>query len=618
MTIPRLPPRPELDWKPDGTPVARGHDDVYFSAHDGLEETRATFLKACGLPERWAGREDFTVAELGFGTGLNFLALWQLWQVHRPGPSARLHFVSFEGALMTAEEAARALARWPDLAGLAEMLAENWPERARGIQRTGFPDGVSLTLHLDDINTALPRSDVLADAWFLDGFAPAKNAGMWAETLWPLIAARSNEGAKVGTYTVAGTVRRGLSAAGFHVVKAPGHGRKRERLEAYLKAPPARVPDPFAMNARVSAGPPRRIAILGGGIAGACLAAAARMRDAQVSLFDPAPAFASGASGNRLALVMPRLDAGDSSQARALVDAYLAACRFYHGRAGVGEVTVEQRARDEAESFRFAKLLADPPLGSDRLGGTAKALIHERALVLSPAELIADLVAGAALRLGQPVAFDPAARTVNGEAFDAVFVASGMALASLAPPAFLPLEARLGQVEWADAPDDIPRAIARGHYAISDGRTRLWGASFEAARDGEPRVSETARAANAEAVRALMGEGWADLSAAQSRAGLRATMPDRMPVLGPLPDFAAATEQFAAVRNGAAPAGTAPVREGVYLVGGLGSRGFTFAPWAAGAVMAMAFGEPSVLAADVARTVSPMRFLFRALKRGEA
>ena len=225
----RLPPRPNLEWKDDGTPVDPRVDDVYYSVQDGLAETRAVFLSGCGLPENWQDRATFMIAELGFGTGLNFLATWQLWQQTRP-ENGWLNFVSFEGFPLDAQDIERAMQPWPELAEFAEQLCEKWPTRAYGVRHLIWPDArLSLTLHIGLIADALPQAMFKADAWFLDGFSPAKNGAMWDEALWPLIAERSAAGARVGTFTVAGAVRRGLASAGFTVDKRPGHGRKRER-----------------------------------------------------------------------------------------------------------------------------------------------------------------------------------------------------------------------------------------------------------------------------------------------------------------------------------------------------------------------------------------------------
>ena len=154
----RLPPRPDLSWKEDGTPVDERVGDVYFSRHNGLEETRAVFLKGCGLPERWQARASFTIAELGFGTGLNFLAAWQLWRgTRRPG--AWLHFVSFEGYPLDREDAARALSAWLELSEVAALLAAQWPDRATGVQRMVWPsERVTLTLHIGEISQTLPQA----------------------------------------------------------------------------------------------------------------------------------------------------------------------------------------------------------------------------------------------------------------------------------------------------------------------------------------------------------------------------------------------------------------------------------------------------------------------------
>ena len=178
--MPRLPPLPDLDW-PDSqnsaAPFARDHGDVYFSG-EGLSEKRTVFLAGCGLPEAWAGREHFTVGELGFGTGLNLLALWDLWRRHRPSPTARLDYLSFEGALIQKADAARIHAAWPELGDLSQQLLASWPDRARGFQRINLPDGVTLTLAVDDIAAAIPQARASIDAWFLDGFAPSKNPDM--------------------------------------------------------------------------------------------------------------------------------------------------------------------------------------------------------------------------------------------------------------------------------------------------------------------------------------------------------------------------------------------------------------------------------------------------------
>ena len=607
-----------VTWSPAGAPVDAVHGDVYFSAQDGLAETRTVFLKGCDLPEAWRGRGQFTVAETGFGTGLNFLALWQLWRDHRPGPDARLTFVSFEMYPLMQGDAARALSAWPELAPLARQLVARWPDPVRGARTIDLPDdGVSLILHLGDIQEMLPRSAFKADAWFLDGFSPAKNAGMWSGWIYPEIAARCAPDARLATFTVAGAVRRGLMEAGFDVSKAEGHGHKRERLEARLRVSPSRGADMFGLAGPPD--PPRRIAILGAGIAGATLAHALSALSVDVTVFDPAPAPANGASGNPLALLMPRLDAGDTAESRLLIDAYLAARSFYRTFPEAEETSVLQTPRNATEAVRFEKLLADPPLPLDDLEAVRGAgLLHKRALILRPRPLIARLLDGVRCQLGSAPEVSLANTSVNGAVFDAIILANGQSAASVVRA--LPLEPRLGQVDFIESEVLAPAsALASGTYALALGMSRLWGATFEpSGPDFACEGTQAARDENRGGLSRLspywIGEALAGEVA--SRASLRATTPDRLPLIGAVPDQDAAMMVFAAMKKGQVVNAGMPLLPSVYVASGFGARGFTWAPWAAQILAAQLSGLPAPASLPALRAVSPARFVFRALRRG--
>ena len=614
----RLPPAPDLDWKPDGTPVARGFDDVYFSTADGLEETRAVFLTGCGLPYRWADRDSFTVAETGFGTGLNFLALWELWQTSEKRESAWLHFVSFEGFPLHREDAARALSAWPELAPLAEQLLARWPHRARGVRRISWPEAkLTLTLHIDDIASALPMAEFRADAWFLDGFSPSRNGAMWDEALFPLIAERSAPGAVAATFTVARAVRDGLGQNGFEVSKKPGFGRKRDRLEAVFKDTPRPRTDTFALRAPQPLA--NRVAIIGAGIAGACMARACAGAGLEPVIFDSNQP-AGAASGNPLALIMPRLDAADTAQARLLIDAYLHSRQAFAGMDSVEAVEVRQDPRGGDEAERFAKVLADPPLPLEDLEALANGgLLHNRALIVRPARLISALLEGIEGVFGGPVDNNLSGRRVNGQAFDAIILANGMDLAEHAP--WLGLVGKLGQVEFVtDAPQAPSSAVASGHYGLASGTDRLWGATFETVGKSGAQTSQAARAKNAGALAELSPWWQAQVRNAQitSRAGIRATTPDRLPIAGPLPDVDAALAALAPLGTGQAVNVDTPVLQGVFVIGGLGSRGFTFAPWLAQLLVAQITDAPRPASRVALEAISPMRILQRAIKRGQA
>lgn len=225
-----------IDWEAGELPVSRRFGDPFFSRTDGLAEARHVFLAGNGLPDRF--RPGFAVAELGFGTGLNALALWTLWdEAGAPGP---VTMTSFELCPMAGEDMRRALARWPELGPRAEALARALP-RAGGTADLG---SLRLTLVPGDARATLPRWVGRADAWFLDGFAPARNPEMWEPPLLAAVARATRPGGSVATYSAAGAVRRGLAAAGFAVERRPGFGRKREMLCGRLHDPAARVASP--------------------------------------------------------------------------------------------------------------------------------------------------------------------------------------------------------------------------------------------------------------------------------------------------------------------------------------------------------------------------------------
>lgn len=210
---------PGLDWRDGATPVSRRFGDPYFSDAGGLAEARHVFLAGNGLPERF--RPGFEIGELGFGTGLNALAAWDAWLESRQ--AGDLGFTSFEAWPLATADMGRALAAWPELAGRAEALLAALEAGARAIRL----DGLRLTLVTGDARATLPGWTGRADAWFLDGFSPARNPEMWEPGLLAAVAARTAPGGTCATWSAAGHVRESLAAAGFAVERGPGFGRKR-------------------------------------------------------------------------------------------------------------------------------------------------------------------------------------------------------------------------------------------------------------------------------------------------------------------------------------------------------------------------------------------------------
>lgn len=209
----------ELEWKPDGVPVSRRFDDPYYSLEDGLAETRHVFLGGNDLPARF--RPGFHIAELGFGTGLNMLAALHAWKAR--GTEGPLRYTGFEAFPMSADELDKALQVFPEAHALAAPLLSAW---TKGETRIDTPD-LQAEILIGDARRILPAWTAQADAWFLDGFAPARNPELWEAPLLTEVARHTAPQGSCATYTAAGFVRRALAEAGFTVSRVPGFGRKR-------------------------------------------------------------------------------------------------------------------------------------------------------------------------------------------------------------------------------------------------------------------------------------------------------------------------------------------------------------------------------------------------------
>jgi tRNA 5-methylaminomethyl-2-thiouridine biosynthesis bifunctional protein len=537
----------------------------------------------------------FTVAELGFGTGLNIAALLDLWRAHRP-PGGRLSIFSVEAEPMSAEAARRALAAWPELAPVTDAMLARWPGRRTGFHRAEFPEfSASLDVAILDAEPALEAWSGRADAWFLDGFAPAVNPRMWRDEVMALVAARSAPGARIATYTVAGQVRRALAAGGLAVERQPGFGAKRERLEA---SAPGEAPQD---------GPPLRVAIVGAGIAGAALARAFRALGVEARVFEAARPGA-GASGNPVALVTPRLDAGLGAPAQLHAQAFARAIQLYAETEGAvvarGVLQLESSPRDAG---RFAKIAASglfepdalatltAEAASDAVGEPAPAaLAMPDALVVDPAAILAAWLPAAEVGHVAEVTRAAGGWRVAGSAgetlaeADVVCLAAGAALAALWPEApIAPVRGQLSEVRGVPAP-----AVAWGAYAAPTRTGLVFGATHDRGEtDTAPRPGDDER--NLAALTERLPRLAARLAGrrVEGRASIRAATADRLPIAG-------------------------AVAPDLMVLGGLGSRGFALAPLLAEHVAALALGAPSPLPTPLARLVAPERFAERARRRG--
>lgn len=225
-----------VKWSEDAVPFSEQFSDHFYNETDGLAETEYVFLRGNGLPERWRTETMFTVGELGFGTGLNFLATWNHWLQTREKDGC-LTFTSFEGYPLSAEDVRLAISKWPELAPLCQVLLGRWGELIPGKNDWQLDPQTRLVLFHADVSEGLSSWEEQANAWYLDGFAPARNPDMWSADLMRAVCEHTSPGGTFASYTSAGWVRRNLQQAGFEVRRCKGFGRKRHMIAGCKPAP---------------------------------------------------------------------------------------------------------------------------------------------------------------------------------------------------------------------------------------------------------------------------------------------------------------------------------------------------------------------------------------------
>ena len=285
---------------------SRWYDDIYFDKTDGVKEKEHVYLNANDLANRIKLSDKLCIAELGFGTGLNFILTWRLWKKNRK-PNSSLTYISFEKAPLSKKEMTRVYKKFKELNDFSDQLIQKLTDNYKTNRTIYFKsENINLILIYDDFSL-LTNFDFKADIWFLDGFAPSKNPEVWDNSYYKNIYNRTNLKGSLSTFTSSGLVRRGLALAGFSVTKVSGFGQKREMLKAIKIEPDIKLK--VNLNYENTIGP---VAIIGAGISGASLAYAFRKRNIECYIVEKSSNVASGASGNKLALQMPKMTADNS------------------------------------------------------------------------------------------------------------------------------------------------------------------------------------------------------------------------------------------------------------------------------------------------------------------
>lgn len=672
-----------LSWNEQGTPVSEQFGDIYFSNEDGLEETHYVFLKGNGFPERFAQhpRDNCIFAETGFGTGLNFLTLWrdfaQFRQLHPAAKLQRLHYISFEKYPLQVADLAAAHQRWPELTCFAEQLRAQWPLPLAGCHRILLAEGaITLDLWFGDVNTLLPQLDSSlnnqVDAWFLDGFAPAKNPDMWNDVLFNAMARMARPGGTFATFTAAGFVRRGLQQAGFDVAKIKGFGQKREMLTGVLPQRLNTQSEPWYH--RPSATRCDDIAIIGGGIVSALTALALLRRGAKVTLYCADAQPAQGASGNRQGALYPLLNGKNDALEIFFTSAFTFArrqysqlleqgIRFDHQWCGVSQLAFDAKSRGKIDKM----------LQTDWPASLAAAMSREQLSALAgldcahdgihypaggwlcPSDLTTELMALAQqngmtcnyehelhqleridgqwqLTFKQSIANNKQS-TANKQPqasrqHATVVLATDHRLPEWEQTRHLPLSAVRGQVSHIPTTPVLsqlrqvlcydgyltPVNPANQHHCI--------GASYQRGDVTTDFRADEQQENRDRLLRCLPDVSWpqqVDISDNQARCGVRCAIRDHLPMVGAVPDYSATLAQYqdlpSKIQHGE-DIPLAPVWPELFMVGALGSRGLCSAPLVAEILAAQMFGEPQPLDATTLAALNPNRFWIRKLLKG--
>jgi tRNA 5-methylaminomethyl-2-thiouridine biosynthesis bifunctional protein len=620
----------------DGAALSETYGDIYHSADGGPGQAQHVFLGGNGLPERWRGRERFTILENGFGTGLNFLSTWAAWRAD-PERTERLHYLAVEKHPFTVPGLARVQAAWPEFQFLAEALRNAWPVLMPGFHRLEFAAGrVVLTLMLGDAAGCLRKLRAGVDVFFLDGFDPRKNPEMWSPELFRRCAQLAAPEATLATWCVAGGVRRALNEAGFATEKRPGFASKREMLIGHLAVPHAPVP---------TISPARHAVVLGAGIAGCAIAQRLAARGWRVEVLERHGAPAGEASGNLAGIVRPLLSRDDNLASR-----LNRACFLHAGRAwsrldqsghpprrrldGLLQIARDtghealQRELSGAYPADFVQFLERDAAGKalgcpTALGGwwfpgggwanppgICRSLLETGGMNLrfrGHAE-----VARMERREGVWRLFDASGAVLAESAI--VILASGAQARLLDQTAGLPISRVRGQVSHLPAGrlPNLAHALCReGYLTPALEGVHCLGASY-AYDDGEE-LRSAEHASNLVRLASMLPGAEQGLDATQldGRVGFRAATPDRLPIVGALPVPHSILPRDCRLAD-------LPRQPGLFGLLGLGSRGLVWSALAAEALASQLNGDPMPLESDLLDAVDPGRFPLRAHRRGLA
>lgn len=623
----------QLEWH-NSQPFSKEYGDVYFSSDNGLAETDYVFLQHNQLKSRWENldQDHFTIAETGFGTGLNFLCAWKLWRETAP-KSARLNFISTEKAPLNIHDLKQALALWPGLINLSSELITQYSSTSKAWHKLIFDGGrVILTLIIGDVNQTFTQLKGQVDAWFLDGFSPAKNPEMWQTSLFKALAKHSHSATTFATFTSAGDIRRGLQNAGFGVSKAKGFGKKREMLFGQYQG---------AFSIKKNTSKNKSVIVIGGGLAGTSSAEAMARRGWQVTLIERHKSLAQEASGNPLGVLYPRLTGGETPLNTLALQGFLYTLSILnHIKIDANNYQscgVLQLAFNARERKRITSVISEYPYlvqyvnetNASELSGInigMDGMFIPQAGWLNPAAFCESLSQHSNIKKLMHTEVLSLEKTAQGwqvlfgakliaEA-DIIIIANAADAQIFQQTSHCEMQSVRGQITLlpATASTQALNTIICTDGYLSPARLgqHCLGATFSP-NDSHTDIREADHQSNLTMLKTLAsdwGEKDYDIQALQGRASIRATTSDYMPLAGMILDIANLKKN--PPRYNASP-DSLPWLAGLYINAGHGAKGLVNAPICAEIIASLISNEPSPVTCELLSALDPNRFALRAL-----
>ena len=658
----------KIHFNQENTPVSDKFDDVYFSNQDGLAETHYVFLEGNQLWERWVNYQEahFVIAETGFGTGLNFFAVTSLFREFRQkypdSPLKRLYFISFEKYPLALDALQQAHLAYPQFSHLAQHLQQHWLNPIQGCYRFHF-DETTLDLWFGDVAENLPQlGDYMndkIDAWFLDGFAPSKNPDMWNEQLYQQMFRFTKSQGTFATFTAASAVRKGLENAGFDITKRKGFGKKRECLsgqKTHEKLTALSAPwfhnQPANLNKQ-------DIAIIGGGIASLCTAISLVKRGAKITIYCEDEQTALNASGNKQGAFYPQLSDDNERNIRFYIHAFAYGHQFLrwaiqhkiefeHEFCGVALCAYHEKAESKLNK------IAELNLPSDLYQSLSQTELSKKVGLplpfgggfipqgawLAPRQLVQHAFAflekqGVQIKTSQKVTALSQTehgwqiKTAENETFchEVVVLANGHKLTEFEQTRKLPLYPVRGQVSQIPTSANLLKLKTvlcyDGYLTPVDQAKASHCIGASHVRDNATReFSLTEQQENQQKIQKNIPEDWTkevDTSGNLARIGVRCSVRDLTPMMGAVPHFSAQQTQYQNLfnlRRRKQPIEQAENYPNLYLIGALGSRGLTSAPFLGETLASLIYGEPLTMSEDLIHNLMPNRSWVRRWLKG--